>query len=779
MDEEKFLLAGELHGHGNMVRAVAASEDGFIATASRDNSCKIWELRDSGAREVVASMEHSHFVSAVCWLPASSVPGLESGGLVTAGFDKLVRVWRRGHYDEPLRVIAGHEDVVSSIAVSPDGETLVTGSWDKTAAIWSLHTGVATARLEGHSLAVWAVLVLPSDGSVITAAADKAIIHWSADGTLLARLEGHEDVVRRLVHVPSLGLLSCANDGMVRLWDLNAKECLHTYVTHDTYVYSLTVIPVSNDIVTCSEDCSVKIWRDGACLQAIEHPSVVWDAAVVPYQDGFDIVTACGDGVARVWTRNPNRAAALDVREAYDDVIKQMQLSKSKMAHAGLDVKKLPTKDRLRNPGTHDGERVFIREDGLQIGVYIWAAASSSWEKLGNVVDPPSSNSRAGNVLNGVTYDYVFDVDLGDDQPMRHLGHNEDDNPWLSAQRFLQENELPKHFLREVAMFIVKNTKSDFVLGEQPDFSSPKPTTSSHSIASAAPRDPAAVFLQNAKAQQKANGSHFPVTTPVSYPSQQFADKLEKKVFDINETLACSDDTGHHTFVEAELFGAMMKLLENSKFYHASNITEDMVVLVLGKLVHWPAAFRFPALDVLRRLLVHPKAGKAIAATGLDVVDILLSDGLQADLPRPAQMLGLQAYCNLFRFAEFHGRLLDCLPRALESIAGMLATSMMAPAVTAAATVLLNYAVQLLPARDKKEHRSACLAGLVSLAKVESLVPECVYRLLVAIGTLLYEDSVLKAEAEAAQVPALVAQLSSVDDERVQASCALVAAEFA
>ena len=161
-------------------------------------------------------------------------------------------------------------------------------------------------------------------------------------------------------------------------------------------------------------------------MQVIEHPSVVWDAAAVPCQDGFDIVTACGDGVARVWTRNPSRAAEQEIQEAYDDVIKQMQLSKTKMAHAGLDVKNLPTKDRLRTAGTHDGERVFIREDGLQIGVYVWSVASSNWEKLGNVVDAPSSGSRSGNELNGVKYDYVFDVDLGDDQPMRYLGHNED-----------------------------------------------------------------------------------------------------------------------------------------------------------------------------------------------------------------------------------------------------------------------------------------------------------------------------------------------------------------
>ena len=207
-------------------------------------------------------------------------------------------------------------------------------------------------------------------------------------------------------------------------------------------------------------------------------------------------------------------------------------------------------------------------------------------------------------------------------------------------------------------MFIVKNTKSNFVLGEQPDFSIP---ASSHSIPSAAPRDPSAVFLQNAKAQQTANGGHFPVTAPVSYPSQQFGDKLEKKVLEINETLACSDDTGQHTFIEVETFGALMKLLENSKFYHASAITEEMTLLVLVKLVHWPAPNRFPALDVLRRFLVHPKAGKAIAASGLDVVDILVSLGVQADIPRPAQMLGLQAYCNLFRFPEFHGRLMDSL----------------------------------------------------------------------------------------------------------------------
>lgn len=54
-----------------------------------------------------------------------------------------------------------------------------------------------------------------------------------------------------------------------------------------------------------SEDNTVRLWRaSGECLQTIEHPGCVWD---VTFLDNGDVVSACSDAVARVWTTAADR----------------------------------------------------------------------------------------------------------------------------------------------------------------------------------------------------------------------------------------------------------------------------------------------------------------------------------------------------------------------------------------------------------------------------------------------------------------------------------------
>lgn len=57
----------------------------------------------------------------------------------------------------------------------------------------------------------------------------------------------------------------------------------------------------------------------------------------------------------------------------------------------------------------------------------MWSGAESRWVKVGDVVDGPGGsgggNTRTGEI-NGVTYDYVFDVDLGENTPTEKLGYN-------------------------------------------------------------------------------------------------------------------------------------------------------------------------------------------------------------------------------------------------------------------------------------------------------------------------------------------------------------------
>jgi WD40 repeat protein len=64
--------------------------------------------------------------------------------------DKSVRVWD-AKTGEQLRELQGHTDNVTSVAFSPDGNRIVSGSWDKSVRVWDAKTGEQLRELQGHT----------------------------------------------------------------------------------------------------------------------------------------------------------------------------------------------------------------------------------------------------------------------------------------------------------------------------------------------------------------------------------------------------------------------------------------------------------------------------------------------------------------------------------------------------------------------------------------------------------------------------------------------------
>ena len=79
--------------------------------------------------------------------------------IVTVSFDNTARVWG-AHTGECKQILKGHTNRLSSAAFSPDGNLIVTASHDNTARVWDAHTGKCKQILEGHTSFVRSALMV-------------------------------------------------------------------------------------------------------------------------------------------------------------------------------------------------------------------------------------------------------------------------------------------------------------------------------------------------------------------------------------------------------------------------------------------------------------------------------------------------------------------------------------------------------------------------------------------------------------------------------------------
>lgn len=89
--------------------------------------------------------------------------------------------------------------------------------------------------------------------------------------------------MRSLKELPNIGFVSASNDGTVKTWTLHG-DCIAQIQAHNTLVYSVELTP-SGEMLTASEDKTVKVWNNGSLIQTIEHPGCVWQVVALPNGD--------------------------------------------------------------------------------------------------------------------------------------------------------------------------------------------------------------------------------------------------------------------------------------------------------------------------------------------------------------------------------------------------------------------------------------------------------------------------------------------------------------
>jgi WD40 repeat protein len=132
--------------------------------------------------------------------PVTSVAFSPDGRrVVTGSRDNTARVWDLSSPTPVASRLEGHQRDVTSVAFSPDGRRVVTGSGDNTARVWDLSGPTpATTPLEGHSSWVWSVAFSPHGRRVVTGSKDSTARVWNTPSVEILIRQARANVTRCL-----------------------------------------------------------------------------------------------------------------------------------------------------------------------------------------------------------------------------------------------------------------------------------------------------------------------------------------------------------------------------------------------------------------------------------------------------------------------------------------------------------------------------------------------------------------------------------------------------
>ncbi|KAG4432782.1 hypothetical protein IFR05_011734 [Cadophora sp. M221] len=244
---------------------------------------------------------HTDYVSSVAFSP-------DGKQIVSGSRDQTVRRWDAATGQLLLPVLEGHTDVVSSVAFSPDSKQIVSGSWDRTVRRWDAVTGQPLLpALEGHMNWVSSVAFSPDGKQIVSGSEDRIVRRWDAatGQPILPALEGHTNLVTSVAFSPDgKQIVSGSYDQTVRRWDAaTGQPLLPVLEGHTNGVTSVAFSLDGKHIVSGSEDQIVRRWdavMGQPLLPVLEgHTAGVSSVAFSP--DGKQIVSGSGDWTIRRW----------------------------------------------------------------------------------------------------------------------------------------------------------------------------------------------------------------------------------------------------------------------------------------------------------------------------------------------------------------------------------------------------------------------------------------------------------------------------------------------
>ncbi len=275
-DSTAFTL--DLYRCSGPINNVIFSPDGQFLYSAEETTIKVWHLPSC---EVVRVLEgHTDIVHGLVLYPGGQT-------LVSGSYDRTVRLWNLGSAttNNNSRVLTGHTGTVVAVAVSADGQLVASSGADRSIRLWDAKTGQFLRPLQAHAEAVNALAFSPNSQILASGGYDTTLRLWNLKTGQINLIRVGFSVYALAFSQDGQTIAVGSADNTITLWSMSTGRMIRAYVGHSGMVYALTLSADGQTLISGSADRTIRLWnlQNGEMLRTFEgHNAMVYTVALSP-----------------------------------------------------------------------------------------------------------------------------------------------------------------------------------------------------------------------------------------------------------------------------------------------------------------------------------------------------------------------------------------------------------------------------------------------------------------------------------------------------------------